>query len=136
MGQNIGLCPCFDHRMAISYRAVDDMAQRSDAASRTLSFDASEWKRLAGLYGIIGLLHAVGWGLYVSYAAHHPALVGLGFAAYLLGLRHAFDADHIAAVDDTVRYMLQKGRRPLGIGFFFSLGHSTVVLGLAVAVAL
>jgi high-affinity nickel-transport protein len=63
-----------------------------------------------------------------------PALVGLGFVAYMLGLRHAFDADHIAAVDDIVRYMLQKGRQPLGIGFFFSLGHSTIVLLLAVAI--
>jgi high-affinity nickel-transport protein len=53
----------------------------------------------------------------------------------MFGLRHAFDADHIAAVDDTVRYMLQKGKRPLGVGFFFSLGHSTVVLALAVAIA-
>jgi high-affinity nickel-transport protein len=54
----------------------------------------------------------------------------------MFGLRHAFDADHIAAVDDTVRFMLQKGKRPLGVGFFFSLGHSTVVLALAVGVTL
>ena len=54
--------------------------------------------------------------------AHYPPLVGLGFVAYMFGLRHAFDADHIAAVDDTVRYMLQKGKKPLGVGFFFSLG--------------
>jgi high-affinity nickel-transport protein len=61
-------------------------------------------------------------------------LVGLGFVAYMLGLRHAFDADHIAAVDDTVRYMSQKGKRPLAIGFFFSLGHSTIVFSMAVAI--
>jgi high-affinity nickel-transport protein len=77
----------------------------------------------------------VGWGLYLHFTAHYPALVGLGFVAYLLGLRHAFDADHIAAIDDTVRYMLQKDRRPLGVGFFFSLGHSTIVIGLAIAIA-
>jgi high-affinity nickel-transport protein len=53
----------------------------------------------------------------------------------MFGLRHAFDADHIAAVDDTVRLMLQKGKEPVGVGFFFSLGHSTVVLGLAIAIA-
>jgi high-affinity nickel-transport protein len=53
----------------------------------------------------------------------------------MFGLRHAFDADHIAAVDDTVRFMLQKGKQPLGVGFFFSLGHSTVVLALAVGIA-
>jgi high-affinity nickel-transport protein len=61
--------------------------------------------------------------------------VGLGFAAYVFGLRHAFDADHIAAVDDTVRFMLQKGKQPLGVGFYFSLGHSTVVLALAIGIA-
>jgi high-affinity nickel-transport protein len=78
----------------------------------------------------------VGWGLYLDYSARHPALVGLGLAAYLFGLRHAFDADHIAAIDDTVRFLLQKGKRPLGVGLFFSLGHSTVVLCLAVAIVI
>ena len=91
--------------------------------------------RVSGLYGFIALLHALGWGLYLHYSRSYPALVGLGFAAYMFGLRHAFDADHIAAVDDTVRFMLQKGKRPLGVGFFFSLGHSTVVLGLSIGIA-
>ncbi len=94
-----------------------------------------QWARIGGFYGVIALLHALGWGLYLHYAARHPALVGLGLAAYLFGLRHAFDADHIAAIDDTVRYMLQKNKHPLGVGFFFSLGHSTIVLGLSVAIA-
>ena len=98
-------------------------------------FSTAEWVRLAGLYGFIGLLHLAGWGLYLHYAGPYPQLVGLGFVAYMFGLRHAFDADHIAAVDDTVRFMLQKGRQPLGVGFFFSLGHSTVVLALAIAIA-
>jgi len=110
---------------------------RETAARRPdrLIFSRSEWSRIAGLYGFIVLLHLVGWGLYLHYAARHAQLVGLGFVAYMFGLRHAFDADHIAAVDDTVRYLLQKGRRPLAVGFFFSLGHSTVVLALAVAIA-
>jgi high-affinity nickel-transport protein len=99
-----------------------------------LRFTASEWLRLAGIYGFVAGLHALGWGLYLQYAPHHPSLVGLGFVAYMFGLRHAFDADHIAAVDDTVRFMLQKDKSPLGVGFFFSLGHATVVLGLAVAI--
>ncbi|MGH6683285.1 MAG: HoxN/HupN/NixA family nickel/cobalt transporter, partial [Pseudolabrys sp.] len=97
-------------------------------------FTPGEWVSLAGLYGFVALLHVVGWGLFLHYAAHYPAMVGLGFAAYMFGLRHAFDADHIAAIDDTVRYLLQKGKKPLGVGFFFSLGHSTIVLSLAVAV--
>ena len=104
------------------------------AARNPMSFGRSEWVRLAGLYGFIGGLHLVGWGLYLHYAGLYPPLVGLGFVAYMFGLRHAFDADHIAAVDDTVRYMLQKGKQPLAVGFFFSLGHSTVVLVLAVAI--
>jgi len=105
-------------------------------ASLRLSFSREEWTRLAGFYGFVAILHIAGWGLYLRYSAEHPALVGLGFAAYMLGLRHAFDADHIAAIDDTVRYMLQKGEKSLGVGFFFSLGHATVVLALAIAVAL
>jgi high-affinity nickel-transport protein len=103
-------------------------------ASR-LSFTSAEWWRVCGLYACIAVLHIVGWGAYLFYLGRYPQLVGLGFVAYLFGLRHAFDADHIAAVDDTVRFMLQKGKRPLGVGFFFSLGHSTVVLGLAIAIA-
>lgn len=97
-------------------------------------FSRRQWLQLVGLYGVIAVLHLLGWGLYLHYSVHFPALVGLGFVAYMLGLRHAFDADHIAAVDDTVRYMLQEGRQPLAIGFFFSLGHSTVVLALSVAI--
>src|ERR1700722_16005284 len=100
-----------------------------------LSFLGAEWMRVSGFYGFITLLHGLGWGLYLHYSRSYPALVGLGFAAYMFGLRHAFDADHIAAVDDTVRFMLQKGKRPLGVGFFFSLGHSTVVLGLSIGIA-
>jgi high-affinity nickel-transport protein len=103
-----------------------------------LNFTTGEWWSLGGLYGTVGLLHLVGWGLYIYYSAHYPALIGLGFVAYMFGLRHAFDADHIAAIDDTVRYMLQRKpeKKPLGIGFFFSLGHSTIVLALAVAITL
>ncbi|HYP68328.1 MAG TPA: HoxN/HupN/NixA family nickel/cobalt transporter [Thiobacillaceae bacterium] len=102
-------------------------------ARRHLNFNAADWGRLGGFYGLIALLHLIGCGLFLHYAANYSALIGLGFAAYMFGLRHAFDADHIAAVDDTVRYLLQKGQKPLGIGFFFSLGHSTVVFVLALA---
>jgi high-affinity nickel-transport protein len=101
-----------------------------------IGFTPREWLHLSGLYGAVAALHVAGWGLYLYYAIDYPALVGLGFVAYMFGLRHAFDADHIAAIDDTVRFMLQRGKRPLGIGFFFSLGHSTIVLALAVGIAL
>uniref|UniRef100_E6QTI6 High-affinity nickel-transport protein nixA n=1 Tax=mine drainage metagenome TaxID=410659 RepID=E6QTI6_9ZZZZ len=112
---------------------------RHDAASahaaRHFSFSAAEWLRLGGFYGVILLMHLLGFGLFFYYSVRFPALFGLGFAAYMFGLRHAFDADHIAAVDDTVRYLLQKGQKPLGIGFFFSFGHSTVVFILALVIA-
>lgn len=99
-----------------------------------MRFSAVEWRQLAGYYGFIGLLHVAGWGLFLYYSTRYPSLVGLGLAAYLFGLRHAFDADHIAAVDDTVRYLLQKKQSPLGVGFFFSLGHASVVFVLALLV--
>ena len=94
-------------------------------------FTRAEWRRLSSLYAVIGLLHLCGCALYLYYSSRFPALVGLGLAAYLLGLRHGFDADHVSAVDDTTRYLLQQGKRPLGLGFFFSLGHSTVVFLLS-----
>ena len=122
--------------MESSYRVVARPAVGTRPTSSTLAFSRNEWMRLAGLYGFIALLHVLGWGLFLYYSSRHPALVGLGFVAYMLGLRHAFDADHIAAVDDTVRFLLQKGKKALGIGFFFSLGHSTVVVALAVAIVL
>ncbi len=102
---------------------------------RHLYFSQREWHRVGGLYAVVALLHGLGWGLYLHFAERYPALIGLGLVAYLFGLRHAFDADHIAAIDDTVRYMLQKRRQPLGVGLFFSLGHSTIVAGLALVIA-
>jgi nickel/cobalt transporter (NiCoT) family protein len=102
------------------------------------AFDRAERRRLAGLGAAIGGLHIVGWGLVAFYASSHPVLGGLGVLAYTFGLRHAFDADHISAIDNTTRKLLADGARPLGVGFFFSLGHSSVVFvlsaGLAVAV--
>ena len=110
-------------------------ARRVSPRSTGGFFSRAEWLRLTLMYGFIGILHLAGWGLYLHYAGSHPPLVGLGLAAYMFGLRHAFDADHIAAVDDTVRFMLQKDKRPLAVGFFFSLGHSTVVLALSIGIA-
>ena len=95
---------------------------------RAVVFGRQQWRTLLWLYGVIALLHIAGWGLYLRYCSGHPSLVGLGLAAYLFGLGHAFDADHIAAIDDTVRFLLRRNKTPLAVGFFFSLGHSTVVL--------
>jgi high-affinity nickel-transport protein len=102
----------------------------------TNSLTRAEWLRLGGFGAAIGLLHLFGWGLFLYYARDNPALAGLGTLAYTFGLRHAFDADHIAAIDNTTRKFLQDGKRSLGTGFFFSLGHSTIVFTLAAGLAI
>ncbi|HXA29532.1 MAG TPA: HoxN/HupN/NixA family nickel/cobalt transporter [Candidatus Angelobacter sp.] len=105
-------------------------------ARRVLS--PAEWRRAAGLAAAVIGLHVLGWGTLILFVApKYPKALGLGVGvlAYTFGLRHAFDADHISAIDNTTRKFLADGRRPLGVGFFFSLGHSTVVLGLAVALS-
>lgn len=86
------------------------------------------------LYVTVAALHVLGLYLFFPIACSHPAIAGLGVTAYLLGLRHGFDVDHIAAIDETVRYLLSREQRPQAVGFFFSAGHSTVVFVLAVAV--
>src|SRR2546430_14745898 len=78
----------------------------------TQAFDPGERRRLAGFFGSVGLLHVAGWGLLLMYGASHPGFLALGGLAYTFGLRHAFDADHIAAIDNTTRKLLQSGRRP------------------------
>jgi nickel/cobalt transporter (NiCoT) family protein len=100
------------------------------------AFDRGERRRVLQLGTAIIGLHAAGGILLAVYAPSHPVLGGLAVLAYSFGLRHAFDADHIAAIDSTTRKLLNDGQRPLGVGFFFSLGHSTVVFLLAVAIAL
>ena len=90
------------------------------------------------MFAFIAALHIIGWGTLVFLVApQHFSLgdkvlgIGVGLTAYTLGLRHAFDADHIAAIDNTTRKLMEDGQRPMGVGFFFSLGHSTIVFGLA-----
>ena len=65
----------------------------------------------------------------------YPVLLGTAALAYSFGLRHAFDADHIAAIDNVTRKLMQDGKRPVGVGLFFSLGHSTIVVALSIAIA-
>ncbi|HUZ52484.1 MAG TPA: HoxN/HupN/NixA family nickel/cobalt transporter [Streptosporangiaceae bacterium] len=100
----------------------------------------AEWNRVGAMTAVVIGLHVLGWGLLAAAVArgHHyvsrgPAFgVGTGVLAYTLGMRHAFDADHIAAIDNTTRKLVGEGKRPLSVGFFFSLGHSSVVFILAV----
>lgn len=118
------------------------MINAADAAMAPIpagSWTRPERRRMAGIVGVILLLHVLGIALYLGYRGDPTAaggLAGAGTLCYVLGMRHAFDADHIAAIDDTTRLMLLRGRRPVGVGFFFAMGHSTVVLGLALVVAL
>jgi len=99
----------------------------------------SEWLRVSGMTVTVVGLHVVGWGMLALALGHHYRIsktevfgVGTGILAYTLGMRHAFDADHIAAIDNTTRKLVNEGKRPLSTGFFFSLGHSSVVFALAV----
>jgi high-affinity nickel-transport protein len=94
-----------------------------------------EKKNWAGYVIIIILLHILGLiGLY-TVAKSTPAFWGIGLLAYTLGMRHAFDVDHIAAIDNTVRKLVQQKKNPLGVGFYFSLGHSSVVFIMAIVTA-
>ncbi|HZO36169.1 MAG TPA: HoxN/HupN/NixA family nickel/cobalt transporter [Solirubrobacteraceae bacterium] len=109
------------------------------------SMGPEEWRRVAVLFAVVLGLHVVGFGLLLGFVVpSHFDLgegagvfgVGLGLTAYTLGLRHAFDADHIGAIDNTTRKLMSDGQRPLSVGFFFSLGHSTIVFALAALFAL
>ncbi|UOZ08431.1 HoxN/HupN/NixA family nickel/cobalt transporter [Amycolatopsis sp. WQ 127309] len=103
-----------------------------------------EWVSVGGMAGFILLLNVVGWVvLAVFVAPQHYALgtsgvfgIGLGVTAFTLGMRHAFDADHIAAIDNTTRKLMADGQRPLSVGFWFSLGHSTIVFVLCLLLSL
>lgn len=115
--------------------------------TQRIRFTRDEIPRLVAMFGFIAALHVIGWGLFIHYNSisrihsitgsdHKLVYAGAGTLAYTFGLRHAFDADHISAVDDTTRYLLQKGKRPLAVGLFFSLGHSTVVFTFVTAIAI
>jgi high-affinity nickel-transport protein len=98
------------------------------------SLSPTEWRRAAALAAVVAGLHVVGLAMLVG--AGGVLGVGVGITAYTLGLRHAFDADHIGAIDNTTRKLMSEGQRPLSVGFFFSLGHSTVVFALAALFAI
>jgi nickel/cobalt transporter (NiCoT) family protein len=103
----------------------------------------AEWASIGGMTAFVLVLHVVGWGTLIALVApQHYRLssnqvfgVGLGITAYTLGMRHAFDADHIAAIDNTTRKLMAEGKRPVSVGFWFSLGHSSVVFALCILLA-
>jgi high-affinity nickel-transport protein len=102
-----------------------------------------EWGRFGAMALVIVALNATGWGIFLfAIQPHHFHYQGLGvgfgvaLTAWTLGARHAFDADHISAIDNTTRKLMSDGRRPLGTGFFFALGHSAIIVVVGVALGL
>jgi nickel/cobalt transporter (NiCoT) family protein len=102
-----------------------------------------EWRTVMGMATVVIGLHVVGFLILIVVVAPHryhlgssgSFTVGLGLTAYTLGLRHALDADHISAIDNTTRKLMSERKRPLSVGFWFSLGHSTIVFGLSLLFA-
>jgi nickel/cobalt transporter (NiCoT) family protein len=112
---------------------------KMDAAPnfRTLFDDAAgdTRRKVFGIYGVLLVFNVAAW-LWAAFAFRHfPLLLGTAFLAYSFGLRHAVDADHIAAIDNVTRKLMQEGKRPVAVGFMFSLGHSTIVLLGSIAIA-
>jgi nickel/cobalt transporter (NiCoT) family protein len=114
-------------------------APRPRLATFWSSLDRSQQRTLLMMVAVVVGLHVAGFLMLIALIApHHYQLgsagaftVGIGVTAYTLGMRHAFDADHISAIDNTTRKLMSEGKRPLSVGFWFSLGHSTVVFALA-----
>nr|WP_294503202.1 HoxN/HupN/NixA family nickel/cobalt transporter [uncultured Rhodopila sp.] len=92
--------------------------------------------RLAAIYVLLAAVNLGAWGWALYTFRHHPVMLGTALLAYSFGLRHAVDADHIAAIDNVTRKLMQEGKRPVSVGFWFSAGHSTVVVLAALAVAM
>ena len=92
-------------------------------------------ERIVAIYALLIAMNVAAWGLAFWAFSAHPILLGTALLAYTFGLRHAVDADHISAIDNVTRKLMQDGQRPVGVGFYFSLGHSTVVVALTIAIA-
>src|SRR6266568_3639125 len=91
--------------------------------------------KIVGIYSLLIAANVAIWVWALIAFNEHPLLLGTVFLAYSLGLRHAVDADHIAAIDNVTRKLMQEGKRPVAVGFFFSLGHSSIVILATVAIA-
>ncbi len=123
--------------MQITDEVIEGKTASSDVIPALAPVAPSNVKsRIVFLYALLIGFNAGAW-IWALIAFHnHPVLLGTAFLAYTFGLRHAVDADHIAAIDNVTRKLMQQGKRPVGVGFFFSLGHSTIVFGLSVVIAL
>jgi high-affinity nickel-transport protein len=91
--------------------------------------------KVTAIYLVLGVANVAAWvGAFVAFG-RHPVLLGTALLAYSFGLRHALDADHISAIDNVTRKLMQDGKQPVAVGFWFSLGHSTIVVALSAAIA-
>ena len=104
--------------------------------SRFWAESCSLLRRVVGVYALLIGANVAAWVWAFSCFHGYPVLMGTALLAYSFGLRHAVDADHIAAIDNVTRKLMQQGQKPVGVGLYFSLGHSTVVFGLSLAIAL
>jgi high-affinity nickel-transport protein len=96
-----------------------------------------QWLQTKLMFASILLLHVVGFGVFIVFVVpnHYKGLgIGVSVLAYTLGLRHAFDADHISAIDNTTRKLMNEGKKPVSVGYFFSLGHSTIVVAIGAGI--
>lgn len=103
--------------------------------SRLRGNSGSIRRKIFGMYLLLAIVNVVVWAVAFITFQGFPLLIGTSVIAYSFGLRHAVDADHIAAIDNVTRKLMQEGKRPAGVGFFFSLGHSTVVVLASVVIA-
>ncbi len=116
---------------------VREQREQVDVSNPT-AMGPQQWWSVAGMAAFIALLTIVGWGILIWFVVPQQLSlgtsgifgIGLGITAYTLGMRHAFDADHIAAIDNTTRKLMADGQKPVSVGFWFALGHSSVVFGL------
>ena len=92
-------------------------------------------RNVVRIYCLLILFTVILWALTLLISTRFSFVLGTGLLAYTFGLRHGVDADHIAAIDNVTRKLMQEGKRPVGVGFFFSLGHSTIVVLLSALVA-
>jgi high-affinity nickel-transport protein len=102
-------------------------------------FTPGERRRAVVMLLVVTALHVVGFGVFIIFVvpSHYKGLgIGVAGLAYSLGLRHAFDADHISAIDNTTRKLMNEGKRPISIGFWFSLGHSTIVVAIGIGIVI
>ncbi len=99
----------------------------------------TQWLQTRLMFASILLLHVIGFGVFIIFVVpgHYKGLgIGVSVLAYTLGLRHAFDADHISAIDNTTRKLMNEGKKPLSVGYFFSLGHSTIVIAIGAGIVI